>query len=97
MVFRPLYRALVRPILEYGKQASSPYLRRDIALRELPYEDRLRRLTGIAGFAATSSWPTKCSTVALTCNRRNFSRRQWSETFEDTTDVRIELPRQAQQ
>ncbi len=58
-IFRPLYLALVRPILEYGQQASSPYLRRDIALmerkqrlatcmakgmRELPYEDRLRRL-----------------------------------------------------
>ncbi len=56
---RPLYLALVRPILEYGQQASSPYLRRDIALmeriqrlathmvkgmKELPYEDRLRRL-----------------------------------------------------
>ncbi len=58
-IFRPLYLALVRPILEYGQQASSPHLRRDIALmeriqrlatrmvksmRELPYEDRLRRL-----------------------------------------------------
>ncbi len=58
-IFRPLYSALVRPILEYGQQASSPYLQRDIALmeriqrlatrmvkgmRELPYEDRLRRL-----------------------------------------------------
>ncbi len=51
-------RVVVRPILECGQQASSPYLRRDIALieriqrlatrmvkgmRELPYEDRLRR------------------------------------------------------
>ncbi len=51
--------ALVRPILEYGQQASSPSLRRDIALmeciqrlatrivkgmRELLYEGRLRRL-----------------------------------------------------
>ncbi len=58
-IFRPLYLALVRPILEYGQQASSPYLRRDITLmernqrlatrivkgmRELPYGDRLRRL-----------------------------------------------------
>ncbi len=58
-IFRPLYLALVRPILEYGQQASSPYLQRDIALmeriqrlatrmvkgiRELPYEERLRRL-----------------------------------------------------
>ncbi len=49
----------MRPILEYGQQASSPYLRRGIALmeriqrlatrmvkgvRELPYEGRLRRL-----------------------------------------------------
>ncbi len=58
-IFRPLYLALVRPILKYGQQASSSYLRRDTALirriqrlatrtvkgmRELPYEDRLRRL-----------------------------------------------------
>ncbi len=58
-IFRPLYLALVRPILEYGQQATSPYLRRNIALmeriqrlatrmvkgmRELPYEERLRRL-----------------------------------------------------
>ncbi len=58
-IFRPLYLALVTPILEYGQQASSPYLRRDIDLmeriqrlatrmvkgmRELPYEDRRRRL-----------------------------------------------------
>ncbi len=58
-IFRPPYLALVRPILEYGQQASSPYLRRDIALmehiqrratrkvkgmRELSYEERLRRL-----------------------------------------------------
>ncbi len=49
----------MRPILEYGQQESSPYLRRDIDLmesiqglairmvkgmRELPYEDRLHRL-----------------------------------------------------
>ncbi len=49
----------MRPILEYGQQASSPFLRRDIALmdrtqrlatrmvkgmRGLPYKDRLRRL-----------------------------------------------------
>ncbi len=58
-IFRPLYLALVRPILRYGQQASSPYLRRDIDLmeriqrlatrmvkgmRELPYEDRIHRL-----------------------------------------------------
>ncbi len=58
-IFRPLYLALVRPILGYGQQASSPYLRRDIILmeriqrlaarmvkgiRELPYEERFRRL-----------------------------------------------------
>ncbi len=51
--FRSLHLAQVRPILEYGQQASSPYLRRDITLikriqrlatrmvkgmRELPYE-----------------------------------------------------------
>ncbi len=50
------YLALARPILEYGQQASSPYLRRDIALmesipglatrmvegtRELPYDEYL--------------------------------------------------------
>ncbi len=60
LIVRPLYLALVRPIVEYGQQASSPYLRRDIALmeriqhlatrmvkgmRELPCEHRLRRLT----------------------------------------------------
>ncbi len=54
-----IYLAQVRPILEYGRQASSPYLHRDIALmeriqrlatrmvkgmRELPLEDRFRRL-----------------------------------------------------
>ncbi len=58
-IFRPLYLALVRPILEYGLQASPPYLRRDIylmerlprlgtrmvnSLRGLSYEDRFRRL-----------------------------------------------------
>ncbi len=58
-IFRPLYLALVRLILEYGQQASSPYLQHDIALmerlqrlatrtvkdmRELPYVERLRRL-----------------------------------------------------
>ncbi len=57
-IFRLLYQALVRPILEYGQPASSPSLQRDIALmdriqrlatrmvkgmRELPYEERLRR------------------------------------------------------
>ncbi len=54
-----LYLAPVRPILEYGLQASPTYLRQDIimmeklqrlatrmvkGLRDLPYEDRLRRL-----------------------------------------------------
>ncbi len=58
-IFRPLYLALLRPILEYGQQASSPYLQRDIALMEriqrlatcmvkgvmeLPYEERPCRL-----------------------------------------------------
>ncbi len=58
-IFRPLYLALLRPILEYGQQAASPYLRRDIDLMEriqrlatrmvegmrgLPYENRLRQL-----------------------------------------------------
>ncbi len=58
-IFRPLYLALVRPILEYGLQASSLYLHRDIALmeriqrlatcmfkgmKELPYEERFCRL-----------------------------------------------------
>ncbi len=39
----------------------------------------------VAGYAETSSWPTTYSTVALTCHRRTFSRRQWTEIFEDTT------------
>ncbi len=58
-LFRPLYLALSRPVLEYGQPASSHYLQRDIVLierkqrlvtrlfkgmRELPYEDRLPRL-----------------------------------------------------
>ncbi len=58
-ISRPLYLALVRPILVYDQQASSPDLQRDIALmerlqrlatrrvkgmRDLPYEERLRRL-----------------------------------------------------
>ncbi len=58
-IFRPLYLALVRPILEYGLQTSAPYLRQDSTimgklhrlvtrmvkvLRDLSYEDRLRRL-----------------------------------------------------
>ncbi len=58
-IFWALYLSLVRPVLEYSQQASSPYLRRDIVLvertqrlatrlalgmQELPYEDRLRRL-----------------------------------------------------
>ncbi len=57
-IFRPLYLAFVRPTLEYGLQASPPYLRRDVfmmerlqrlgsrmvkRLRGLSYEDRLRR------------------------------------------------------
>ncbi len=33
-IFRLLYLALVRPILEYGQQASSPHPQRDIALME---------------------------------------------------------------
>ncbi len=58
-IFQFLYLVLVRLILEYGQQASSPNLLRGITLmerlqclatrmvkgmRELPYEDRLRRL-----------------------------------------------------
>ncbi len=58
-IFRPLYLSLVRPILEFGLQASTPYLRQDIilieklqrlatrmvkGLRDLSYENRLRRL-----------------------------------------------------
>ncbi len=42
-------------------------------------------LLNVAGFAETLSWPTTSSTVALICHRRNFSRRQRSEIFEDTT------------
>ncbi len=94
-IFRPLYLDLVRPILEYGRQASSPYLQRDIALmehiqrlatrmvkgmRELPYEERLRRLnlylSSDAVFAETSSSPTTFSTDALISRKRNFSRPQ---------------------
>ncbi len=41
--------------------------------------------SSVAGFAETSSWPTKYSMVALTSRRRNFMKRQRSETFEDTT------------
>ena len=33
-IFRPLYITLVRPILEYGVQAMSPYLARDVELIE---------------------------------------------------------------
>ncbi len=33
-IFRPLYLAVERPILGYGQQASSPNLRRDIALMQ---------------------------------------------------------------
>ncbi len=58
-IFRLVYLALVGPILEYGQQASSAYLQREIALmeriqrlatrmvkgmRKLPYEERRRRL-----------------------------------------------------
>ncbi len=58
-IFRPLYLALVRPILEYGLQSSPQYLRQDIIMMEklqrlatrmekglgyLSYEDRLGRL-----------------------------------------------------
>ncbi len=78
-IFRPLYLALVRPILEYGQQASSPYLQRDIALmeriqrlatrmaktiREFSYEERLRRLP---------------------FRKRSFSRPQQNGTYEDIT------------
>ncbi len=57
-IFRPLYLDLVKSILEYGVQASLPYLQQDIDLMEriqrlvirmvkgmseLPYEERLRR------------------------------------------------------
>ncbi len=56
LVFRPLYLALVTPILEYGLQASPPYFRQDIkklqrlatkmmkGLKDLSEGDRLRRL-----------------------------------------------------
>ncbi len=58
-IFLPLYRALVRPHLEYAIQANCPYLKKDIyhleriqraaarwvkSLRDLSYEERLRGL-----------------------------------------------------
>ena len=58
-IFIPWYDSIIRPNLDYGIQACSPYLRRDIihverlqrlatrmvhGLHSLPYEDRLRRL-----------------------------------------------------
>lgn len=59
VMFMNLYPVLIRPLLEYCVQVWSPYLQRDIdileraqrratkivpALRNLPYEERLRRL-----------------------------------------------------
>ncbi|XP_072039474.1 uncharacterized protein [Amphiura filiformis] len=58
-MFRPLYKTLVRPHLEYANCVWSPFLQKDItaiekvqrratkmipSFRELPYEMRLRRL-----------------------------------------------------
>ncbi len=58
-IFLPLYRALVRPHLEYAIQANSPYLKKNIYhleriqraatrwvedLRDLSYEERLREV-----------------------------------------------------
>ncbi len=94
-IFRPLYLALVRPILEYGQQASSPYLRRDIALMEriqrlatcmiksitqLPYEDRLRRLNVFGLILAHNIFHGHLDLPWV-----KFLRRHRSETFEDTT------------
>ncbi len=103
--FRPLYLALVRPILECDQQASSPYLQRDIALmqriqrratcmvkdmRELPHQERLRRLnrfflSSSAVFAETSSSPTTSSKGALNYRKRSFSRPKRNGTYEGMT------------
>ncbi len=49
----------------------------------MPYEDQLRRLNFFS--LKHRRRLTTFSTVALTCHKQNFLRRQRSETFEDTT------------
>ena len=58
-IFRPLYKTLVRPHLEYGNSVWNPFLRQDIIklekvqrratrmipdIKNLPYKNRLERL-----------------------------------------------------
>ncbi len=88
-----MYLALVRPNLEYGQQASSPYLQRDIAvmeriqhlatnmvegMRELPYEERLRRLN-----LFSLERRRLCGDLILACNifhgRLDFSQAEFFE------------------
>ncbi len=80
-IFRPLYLALVRPILEYGQQASSPYLQRDIALMERKQRLVTRMIKGMR----EPPYELPFSTDALTSRKLSFSRPQQNEIYEDIT------------